>query len=112
MGFARNGCDRPGSIVIASVVALQESIAAPGRNIYPVEATISPAKSCLSITEEMFEVQLHQARIVEIGRKVVTGPRWVSAHADNGIPNVGRQTFNMLRIPGIVVRSLTGKGEC
>jgi hypothetical protein len=60
----------------------------------------------------MFEVQLHQVRIVEIGRKVVTGARWISAHADDGIPNLGRQVFDMFRIPGIVVGNLAAASEC
>lgn len=59
----------------------------------------------------MFEVQLHQARIVEIGRKVVTSAR-ISAHADDSIPNLGRQTFDMFRIPGIVVANLAAASEC
>ena len=60
----------------------------------------------------MFEVQLHKARIVEIGRKVVTSARRISAHADDSIPNLGRQTFDMFRIPGIVVANLAAASEC
>jgi len=59
----------------------------------------------------MFEVQLHQARIVEIGRKVVTGARWISAHADDSIPSLGRQTIDMFRIPGIVMSNLAAASE-
>jgi hypothetical protein len=60
----------------------------------------------------MFEVQLHQARIVEIGRKVMTGARWIAAHADDRIPNLRRQTLDMFRIPGIVVANLAAASEC
>jgi hypothetical protein len=37
----------------------------------------------------------------------VTGTRWISAHPDDGIPHLGRQTIDMLRVPGIVVTNLT-----
>jgi hypothetical protein len=84
---------------------------ASGRNVFLMQATISPAKCCLPVTVQMFEVQLHQARIVEIGRKVVTGARWISAHADDSIPNLRRQTFDMFRIPGIVVANLAATSE-
>jgi len=60
----------------------------------------------------MLEVQLHQARIVEIGREVVSGARWISAHADDSISNLGRQTFDMLRIPRIVMTNLATASEC
>lgn len=79
-----------------------------GRNVFLVQANISPAKHCLPVTVQMFEVQLHQARIVEIGREVVSGAWWISTHADNSIPNLGRQMFDMLWIPGIVVTDLAG----
>jgi len=84
---------------------------ASARAVFFVEATISPAKCCLPVTVQMFEVQFHQVRIVEIGRKVVAGARWVSAHADDSIPNLGRQTFDMFRIPGIVVANLAAASE-
>ena len=103
--------DAAGS-VIAAVVALHEPIVASGRNIFLVEASISPAECCLPLTVQMFEVQLHQAGIVEIGRKVVTGARWISAHADDSIPNLGRQTIDMFRIPGIVVSNLAAASQC
>ena len=85
---------------------------ATGRNIFLVEATISPAKCCPPVTVQMFEVQFHQVRVVEIGRKIMSGARLISTHAGNGIPNLGRQTIDMFGIPGIVVPNLTAAGEC
>lgn len=82
-----------------------------GRNVFLVQANISPAKHCLPVTVQMLEVQLHQARIVKIGREVVSGTRWISAHADDSIPNLGRQMFDMLWIPGIVVTNLTSTSK-
>lgn len=35
-------------------------------------------------------------------------PDWISAQADNRIPNLRRQPFNMLRIPRIVAVTLAG----
>jgi hypothetical protein len=95
-----------GSVVIAAEVALLEPIVASGRNIFLAEAGISAAKSYLTLTVQIFEVQLHQARVVGIGRKVVTGERWISAHPDDSIPNLGRQTIDTFRIPRIVVSNL------
>jgi hypothetical protein len=100
-----------GSVVIAPVVTPQKPIVASGRDIFLVKARISPAKSCLLNTVQMFKVQLDQVRIVEIGRKVVSSARWISTHADDSIPNLGRQTFDMFRIPGIVVANLTAASE-
>jgi len=82
------------------------------RNVFLVQANISPAKHCLPVTVQMLEVELHQARIVEIGREVVSGARWISAHADDNTPNLGRQVFDMLGIPGIIVTNLAGASEC
>jgi hypothetical protein len=83
-----------------------------GSNVFLAEATISPAICPLLITPQMFEVQLDQSRIVEIGRKVVSGARLMPAHADNSTPHLGRQLINMFRIPGIVVANLTATSEC
>ena len=68
-------------------------------------------KTCLLITMQMFEVQLDQPRIVEIGCKVVSGPRPIPAHAGDGTPNLGRQTIDTFRIPGIVVPYLTAASD-
>jgi hypothetical protein len=103
--------DGLGSVVVAAVVALQEPVMASGRDVFLVEATSSSAKNCLLITVQMFEVQLDQARIVEISRKVVTGARWMSAHPDHCIPDLGRQMIAMFRIPGRVVPNLTTASE-
>jgi hypothetical protein len=106
--------DAVGSVVIADVIALHEPIAASAGNIFLVKTTsfIAKSKYWLPIAVQMFEVQLHKARIVEIGRKVVTSARRISAHADDSIPNLGRQTFDMFRIPGIVVANLAAASEC
>ncbi|WP_439924935.1 hypothetical protein [Nitrobacter sp. JJSN] len=77
-----------------------------------METTTSPAKYCLPITVQMLEVQLHHVRVVEIGRKVMTRVRWMSAHTDDSILNLGRQAFQMFRIPGIVVSNQTAASEC
>ena len=74
--------------------------------------TSAPAKTCLLITMQMFEVQLDQPRIVEIGCKVVSGPRPIPAHAGDGTPNLGRQTIDTFRIPEIFVPYLTAASEC
>ena len=103
---------RRGSVVIAAVVALHEPIVTSGRNVFLVQATISPAICCPLVTVQMFEVQLDQVRVVEIGRKVVTGVRWMSAHADDSTPNLGRQPLDMFRIPGLVVSNLTPASKC
>jgi hypothetical protein len=85
----------------------------PGcRNVLLPETTGAPAKLCLLITTQMFEVQLDQPRIVEIGCKVVGSPRCIYAHAGDGTPNLGRQTLDTLRIPGIVAPYLTAASEC
>jgi hypothetical protein len=67
---------------------------------------------CLLITMQIFEVQLDQPRIVEIGCKVMSGPRRIPAHAVDGAPNLGRQTIDTFRIPRIVVPYLTAASEC
>lgn len=41
----------------------------------------------------------------------MSGARWISAHADDRIPNLGRQMFDMLWIPGIVVTNLTSASK-
>lgn len=70
-------------------------------------ATTLSAKRSLPVAVQMFEVQFHQAGIVEIGREVVTGTRlMISAHAGDGIAYLGGQTFDMFQIPGIVVVDL------
>ena len=96
-----------GSIVVAIIIAFHQPIVTSGRNVFLVQANVSSAKYCLPVTVQMLEVQLHQARIVEIGCEVVSGAEWISAHADDSIPNLGRQMFDMLWIPGIVVTNLT-----
>jgi len=45
--------------------------------------------------------------MIKIGRKIVTGARRISAHVDDGIAHLRRQTIDMLRVPGIVVTDLT-----
>jgi hypothetical protein len=100
-----------GSVVVAAVVALHKPIMASDRDVYFVEATGSSAESYLLVTVQMFEVQLNQTRIVEIGRKVMTGARWMSAYPDHGIPDLGRQMIEMFRIPGWVVHNLTTASE-
>lgn len=104
--------DANGSVVFATVVALHEPIVASARNIFVAEASIFPAQCCRPITVQMFEVQLHQARIVEIGRKVLAGARSISAHADDGIANFRRQTIDTFRTPWIVVPYLAAASEC
>jgi hypothetical protein len=99
-------------VVVAVVVALQEPVMSSGRDVFLVKANSSSAKPSLRIAVQMFKVQFHQMRIVEIGRKVVTGPRRIPAHEDDRFPNLGRQPFDMLRIPGIVVANLTAASEC
>lgn len=84
---------------------------ASGRDVFLVEAISSSAKRYLLITVQVFKVQLDQTRIVEIRRKVMTGIRWMSAHPDHRIPDLGRQTIDMFRIPGRVVSNLTTAGE-
>jgi hypothetical protein len=59
----------------------------------------------------MLEVQLHQARIIEICREVVSSAR-ISAHADDSIPNLRREMFDMLWVPGIVVANLATARDC
>jgi hypothetical protein len=82
-----------------------------GREVFVVETTISPAITRLVITSQMLEVQLDHTRIIKISRKVVSGARQMSAHADDGSPNLPRQTIDAFRIPGIVVANLTGASE-
>jgi hypothetical protein len=61
---------------------------------------------------QKLEVQPDHARIVEEGRKVVTGARrMISTHADDRIPNLWRQTFDPLRIPGIVAANRSAARE-
>jgi hypothetical protein len=78
----------PRSVVIAAVVAPNESIAAPGRNIFMVETTVTTAKHYLLIAVEMFKMQLDQVRIVEIGRKIVTRTG-IRAHLDDAFRTSG-----------------------
>jgi hypothetical protein len=68
--LANYGRYRPDLVVIATVVALHEPIVTSGKNIFLMETTTSPAKDCLPITVQMLEMQLHQMRVVKIGRKV------------------------------------------
>ncbi len=42
----------------------------------------------------------------------MSGPRRIPAHAGDGTPNLGRQTIDMIRIPGIVVPCLTAASKC
>ena len=93
------------SVVIAVVVTLNEPIAAAARNIFLTETTASPAKRDPLIAVQIFKMQLDQVRIVQIGRKIMTGAG-ISAHVDHGISHLGRQAVNSFRIQRIVVRSL------
>jgi hypothetical protein len=52
----------------------------------------------------MLEVQLHQARIIEICREVVSSAR-ISAHAE-------REMVDMLWVPVIVVANLATARDC
>jgi hypothetical protein len=104
---------RHGSVDAAAVVAFHEPIAASVQTIFLEEATIAPAKCCTPVTLQKFEVQPDQARIFEVGRKVVTGARWlIFTHVDDGIPNLWRQMFDSLRIRRIVADNLTTASEC
>jgi hypothetical protein len=86
---------------------------ASGQTIVLAEATIAPAKCCTPVTLQKFEVQPDQARILEVGRKIVTGARWmIFTHVDDRIPNLWRQMFDSLRIQRIVADNLTTAGEC
>ena len=104
---------RHGSVGAAAVVAFHEPIVAAGQTIFLAEATIAPAKCCTPVTLQKFEVLPDQARIFEVGRKIVTGARWmIFTHADDSILNLWRQTFDSLRIPRIVAANLTAASEC
>ena len=41
----------------------------------------------------------------------MSGLRPIPAHAGDGTPNLGRQTIDTFRIPGIVVPNLTSASE-
>src|SRR5712664_4805618 len=48
------------SVVVAAVVVSHEPVMPPRRDVLLPEATSAPAKLCLLITMQMFEVQLDQ----------------------------------------------------
>jgi len=56
-------------------------------------------------------MKLDQARIIEIGREIVTGTG-IGAHVYDGISHHQRQAVDMFRIPGVVVPNLAATGEC
>ena len=53
---------------------------------------------------EVFKMQFDYSRIVEIGRKVVSGVGSRSAHAKDGTTYFWWETINMLRIPWRVMQ--------
>jgi hypothetical protein len=101
------------SVVVAAVVAPNEPVMPTCRDVFLPEATGAPAKLCLLITMQIFEVQLDPPSIVEIRCKVTSDAcRRISAHTGDGTPNIERQTIDTFRIPGIVVRYLAAASEC
>jgi hypothetical protein len=70
-----------------------------------VKAVVRVAVNLPSRAIEVFKMQFDYSRIVEIGRKVVSGvgsPR--AAHVKDGTPYFWWETINMLRIPWWVVQ--------
>ena len=57
-----------------------------------------------SVAIEMFKVQFDYFRMVNIGRKVVSGVGYHPAHVNYRVFYFRRKMVNMLRIPGLVVR--------
>src|ERR1700692_1619080 len=104
-----DGC-LPASIASMAVVAPHEPVVASCRNIFLVQAAISPGNSRPLTTVQMLKVQLHQVRIVEISREIVTGTG-TAAHVADGVSHFRRQAFDMFRIQGIVVQNLAAACE-
>jgi hypothetical protein len=82
------------------------------RDVLLPEAADASTKLRLLATMQIFEVQLDQPWIVEIGCKVMGGQRRIPAHAGDRTPNLGRQMIDTFRIPGIIAPCLTVASEC
>ena len=83
----------------------------PPVEIYSLWRQFSPpAKLCPTIAVQLVKMQSDQMRVVEIGRKIVTGTG-IAAHVDDGISHLGRQAFDTFPIHGIAVRSQTAASE-
>jgi hypothetical protein len=101
----RNG--RLGSIVPVGVVTLDQPIPTSGKNIFLMQTSILAAKIRALLTVQVLEVQPHHMRVFEISGEVVPGARRLSAHPVYGMPSLGREAFEMFRIPWIIVSHLT-----
>jgi hypothetical protein len=61
------------------------------------------------LTMKLREVQIYPVRIVMMGRKIMSGLRARWAHRQNGAPNFGRQSIDMLSVPWRVYRAKPGE---
>jgi hypothetical protein len=84
------------SVVIAAVVAFYEPVVASGRNIFLVQAAIPCAKCCGLFAMKVLEVQFDHMGILGICHKIMNSMRRMFAQTDNDVPNLGRQTIDML----------------
>ena len=69
-----------------------------------VKAAVRVAIYLAALAVEMFKVQFDYSRILEVGRKVVSGVGCHPAHAYDRVFYFRWKTVNVLRIPGLVVR--------
>jgi hypothetical protein len=103
-------CDR--SIVTATVVVSRQLVVRTHKSKLLVKATIRMAIYLAALAIEMFKVQFDYFRMVNIGRKVVSGAGCHPAHVNDRVSYFRRKTVNVSRIPGFVVRKSTSSCEC
>jgi hypothetical protein len=103
-------CDR--SIVTATVVVSRQLVVRTDKSKLLVKATIRIAIYLASLAIEMFKVQFDYFRMVNIGRKVMSGVGCHPAHVNDRVSYFGRKTVNVFSIPGLVVRKSTPSCEC
>ncbi len=68
-----------------------------------VKAAVSAAEALLALAAQIFEMEPDRPRMIEIGRKVMSGQSVSATDVENGVSNIGRQPVDMIAIPGLVV---------
>jgi hypothetical protein len=92
-------------------VGLDQPVVATRLGILLVQASSLLAKSHLIPTPQIFEVQLDDPRVIEVGREIMRRVRGQSTHANDGISDFRGQAIDVLGIPGIIVSNLASTGE-
>jgi hypothetical protein len=77
-------------IVATSVVVFREAIMRAECDELLVETAISVTEALLTVAPQVFEMKPDCSRVVEIGRKVVSGPGLPATDLENGASNIGR----------------------